>query len=489
MAKYSRTTVGNRKTHQDDIFASLFNQLTILKTLNVHGCNISDKGKELIMAVLSKTILLENFNISNSNLSTMKTTEIVRVLTNISSVKLLNLSSNAICEEAASDIAKFVSNSPVLEELNLSDNKISTGILCIAVALSIKFIRSLDISKNYITTDYIEGMVSALAQCSSLEDLNMSDNLLTFTGIVKVAEGLRGHHSLRTLNLSNNLTSFHSEGEFLVDVILSTNQSLVYLNVCGRNIRPRFANDHFFPPPGTELTSARFLLQNLYLSRSPLFDMFTFKSTAMDIPDNFIKATEESCPVFDQNIASYYVDHNGGTIYNQDHDFAIIVPPGAVSQNENVEIKAFARFFGPYQFPDECHPISSFFSISSNYTFKIPVYLIMSHYAVIKSVNDIDSLCVLQAPAYMQNLSSTNNEKLKMKEVLNGAYFDCEMRYCLLATQHFCVFSAHDKSNGALSKKFKVLRYDYTHNGDNGEEYITEVCFCPNNCDCSKVSN
>ena len=487
---YSRTAVGNRKTHEDAIFASLFNQLTILKTLNVHGCSISDKGKELIVAVLSKTILLENINMSNCNLNTIKVTEIVRVLKNVSSVKSLNLSSNAICEEAASDIAQFISNNPELEELNLSDNEISTGVLHIAVALLNIFIRSLDISKNCITADYIEGIVSALAQCPSLEDLNMSNNLLTFTGIIKVAEGLRGHRNIQTLNLNNNLTSFHSEGEFLVDVILSINRSLVYINVCGRNIRPRFTNNHFFPPPGTELPSARFLLQNLYLSQSPSFDMFTFKSTSMNVRDKFIKATEESCRICDQNIVSYYVGHDGGTFYNQDHDFAIAVPPGAVSQGECVEIKATASFLGPYQFPDECDPVSSFFWVSSNYTFKIPVYLIMSHYAVIENVNDINCLCVLQAPACVHNISITNNEKLIMNEVLNGVYFDSEIRYCVLKTQHFCSFCAQGKGKGTLSKKFKVLRYDYKHyDEDIGEEYITEVCFCPNNCDCSKVSN
>ena len=488
-ADYSIPAVANRRTHQDNIVASLSNQLAILKTLNFHGCSISDKGKEFIMAVLSKTTLLEKFNMSNSNLNTIKATEIIRVLENVSSVKSLNLSYNTICEEAANVIAQFVSSSPLLGELNISHNNISTGVLHIAVALSnINFIKSLDISKNCITAAYIEGIVSALAQCLTLEDFNISNNLLTFTGIVKVAEGLRGHHNLQTLNLSNNLTSFHSEGEFLVDVILSTNQSLVYLNVCGRNIRPRFTNGHFFPPPGTELTSARFLLQNLYLSRSPSFDMLTFKSKTIDVPDKYIEATEESCPIFDQNIVSYYVDHDEAAFYNEGHDFAIVIPPGAVSQGECVEIKATASFFGPYQFPDECHPVSSFFWISSDYTFKIPVYLIMSHHAVIKNVKDINSLCVLQAPACRHNLCITDKEKLIMKEVINGVYFDCEIRYCLLKTQHLCSFSAQDKSQGSLSKKFNVLCYDYKHyDEDNGEEYITEVCFCPDNCDCKKV--
>ena len=418
-------------------------------------------------------------------MDTKKATTIFKIKTLIS-IKSLNLSSNAICEEAANDMAQFIANNPLLEKLNVSQNKLSTGVFRIVVALS--SIKSLDVSKNHITADYIENVASALAQCLTLEDLNMSNNLLTFTGIVKVTEGLRGHHNLQTLNLSNNLTSFHSESEFLVDVILSTNQSLVYLNVCGRNIRPRFTKDQFFPPPGTELTSARFPLQSLYLSQFPSFGMLTFKSRIMDMPNKVIKATEESCPIFDQNIASYYVDHDGGTFYNEDHDFAIVIPPGAVSQGECVEIKATASFLGPYQFPNECHPVSSFFWISSDYTFKIPVYLIMSHYAVITNVNDIKSLCVLHA--CKQDFSSRlNEEKLIMKEVLNGVHFDCDISYCVAATNHFCSFSVQEKTKGNLSKRFKILCYDYKHDDDDvGEQYITEVCFCPNSCSCSKVT-
>ena len=488
MVEYCKI-VTKRRTHEDDIVTFLCKQLIMLRTLNISGCNISDKGKELIVAVLAKTILLENIDMSNINLNTVRVTAVIRHLKNITSVKSLKLSSNAISEEAANDLADFICNNPLLEKLNLSHNSISTGVLRIAISLSnINSIKSLDISRNYITADFIEGIVSALAQCLTLEELNLSHNSLTFTGIVKVAEGLRGHRNLQNLDLSNNLILFHSEGEFLVDLILSTNQSLVYLNISGRNIRPRFSNDHLFPPPDTKLASTRFLLQNLYLSRLPSFDMFTFNSDVMDIPDKFIEATEEICPVPDQNITSYYVDHDGGTFYNQDHDFAVVVPPGAISQGDCVEIKTTASEFGPYQFPNEYHPVSNFFWTSSNYTFKIPVYLIISHYVVLKNISDIDSLCVLHS--CIHDLSVTSEGKLIMKEILRGFYFDREIRYCVVSTQHFCSFSVHDRSRGSLSKQFRVYCYDYVcSDEDAGEQYITEVCFCPNRCDCCEVAN
>ena len=426
MIEYCKT-IANKKTHETNIIAFLSKQLAMLRTLSIHDCNITDKGTELIISFLAESTSLEHIDISNGNLNTLKATEIMRVLTNS--------------------------------------------------------IKSLDISRNCIADDCIGDVVSALTHCLMLEELNISHNLLTLTGIVRVAEGLRGHYNLKNLNVSNNLTSFHSESEFLVDVILSTNQSLAFLNVCGRNIRPRSADSHLYPPPGTELCPVRFPLQSLYLSRFPLFDMLTFKSINANVPRyKLIEATGKNCPVFDQNIISYYVNHDGGTFYNQDHDFAIVIPPGAVSQGECVEIKATASHFGPYQFPEEYHPVSSFFWINSNYTFKIPVYFIMSHYAVIKNVNDIHSLCVMQA----HDLSITNEGKLVMEEVLNGVYFDYEIRYCILTTKHFCSFGVQDKK-GSLPKKFKAFCYSYKCDDEDMDKYKTEVCFCPNNCDCNEV--
>ena len=422
------------KTHEANITDFLCNQLAKLKTLSVHGCIISNKATELIKVLLMKTTLLANFNMSSGKLITTKAAELISVF--------------ALSETTS--------------------------------------IKSLNISRNWIIDYHIEDLVSAVARCQSLEELNISHNLLTFTSVIKIAEGLRGHCNLRKLNLSNNLTSFNSEGEFLVDVILSANQSLVYLNICGRNIRPRFSNDHLLHPPNTEVLSNRFPLQNLYLSRLPTFDMFTFESMVTDMPSKFIEARKECCPFTGQYIVSYYVDHDGGTFYNQDHDFAIVVPPGAVLQGDCVEIRATASLFGPFQFPSGHNPVSSFFWASSDYDFKIPVYFIMSHYAVIKNINDITSLCVLQTCAHDLG---TSKRKPIMTEVLNGVYFDCKLRYCVLKTQHFCSFSAQERSEISLSKRFKVYCYEYTHPGENNcELYFFEVCFCPDNCDCSKVT-
>ena len=384
----------------------------------------------------------------------------------------------------------------LLQILDMSNANLSTSkaseIIGVFALTQTAAIQSLDISRNCITANNIEDLISALAQCNILEELNLSHNLLTFTSIIKIAEGLRKHHNLKNLNFSKNLISFHLEAEFLASVILSTNQSLVYLNICGRNIRPRLSDDLLFPPPHSELQSNRFPLQNLYLSRLPSFDMFTFKRREMHVPENFIEANqEECCPILCQNIASYYVDHDGGTFYNQDHDFTIIVPPHAVLQGDCVEIRATAGHFGCYKLPKRCHPVSSFFWISSKYTFMIPVYLIMSHYAVIENINKINDLRVFQAPACIRNPSTTDEEKLMMNEVSNSVYFDCEIRYCVLTTQHFCSYSIVDRIKGRFLRSVKILCYHYKQDDkddeDTREKFYTAVCIYPNSCDCNKV--
>ena len=82
---------------------------------------------------------------------------------------------------------------------------------------------------------------------------------------------------------------------------------LVNLNVCGRNIRPRYIKD-YLSAPSTENNSATFTLQNLY----------SLQCSSSDIQPNFIKVVE-SCPVSSEDIISYYADHLGGVFYNKHH--------------------------------------------------------------------------------------------------------------------------------------------------------------------------
>ena len=428
-----------------------------------------------------KTPFLQDFQMFCVNITKLIAIKIICILKLIKGLKIVMLNNTNLSNETADDMAAVIGSNLSLQKLNLAQNKYSTKVAQIAIALcKVNSIKVLDISKNQITADDIEDTASALAQCFTLEELNISHNLLTFTAMIKVAQAFRRHSNLKKLNMSFNITSFHSETEFLVDVILSTNQLLVNLNVCGRNIRPRFVAGHLSPPSiiGNDFT--RFTLHKLYLSRFYPMDSFRFLEDAIFLPTKAIEVTED-CPIINQTITSYYVDHDGGTFYNQEHDFAIVIPPNAVLQGNCVEIQATASHFGPYYFSDKYHPISSFFWASANYVFTVPVYLIMSHYAVIKEVEDIANLCVLQACVH--DLTITNNGKLVMKEITDQVYFDPGIRYCILEATHFCSFCMAKKTE-RISDYFVAHCYTY----DQDDTHIAEVCFCPFNNDCKKVN-
>lgn len=456
------------KRQEINISVQVVKQLRFLTSLNVSDCRITDKGADMMAASLLKTVSLERLDISNTTLDVAKTEKISNALKSVSSLKWFKINDNDIGDEAADSIAAVISNNSLLERVSLSHiNLSSTGMHKIAVALSInKNIKKLDMSNNFITADSIKYLGATLSECPKLQELIMSQNLLDLTGVLQVARYFRYHCTLETLDLSCNAISFPSACEFIVDIMLSVNQKLDNLNVCSRNIRPRYVDD-YLSSPSSEKSPDQFSFQNLYLSQHSSLN-------TVGIQTKFIKVTEP-CPISWEDVISYYVDHVGGAFYNQYHDFAIVIPPGAVSQGECVEIQATASHFGPYKIPNRLHPISSFFWISANYTFKIPVYVIINHYAKIRNLEDIDHLYVLQTCACD---STVAGGKLVMNIVSEGVYFDYEIGYCVLATDHFCSFSTASDASVPQYLLASYCAYDK----------IAEVCFCPSNCECKKVN-
>jgi len=379
------------------------------------GCNITDQGADLVAAVIFKACSLEELDISHTNLNVSNCLKVNEALKTISSLRFFRMNNNVLTVEATKSIIETINSNYLLEELELSNNDLSSiSIIQIVNSLSkSKIIKLLDISKNHVSIHKIESLSNALTNFYALQELNLSQNLLMFTGVIQIGQALRGHPNLKYLNMEKNAISFFSECEFLVDVLLSINQSLLHLNVCGRNIRPRFVEDHMTPPCNHEKHNS-FVVQTLYLSHyllmSSVAKFLSNHETTIE-SETAIKVTE-TCPITGECIASYYVDHNGGTFYNTAHNFVIIIPPGAVLQGDCVQINATGSRFGPYQLPDGYHPISSFFWVSAHYTFKMPVYLILSHHASPRSVSDLRKLHAMEA--CVENMCTTTEGKLLM---------------------------------------------------------------------------
>ena len=462
---YPAVLIGSRRCKIE----LLVEQLKLLMMLNLSDCNITNQGAEMIATVLLETASLEKLDLSNTMLNTAKADKINKSLKSISSLKTFNISNNDIDDDATDSIAAVIYNNCLIEKLNLSNNKLSyTGVLNIANVLkNTKNLEVLDISNNLITfEDNIVDLAVTLSGCSVLQEMNISQNLLSLTNVLTIARVFRYHPTLKMLDMSDNTISFSSACEFTVDIILSVNQTLINLNVCGRNIRPRYTEE-YLSFPSSENISTKFALQKLQHSSLDITNTQT----------KFIKATE-ICPISKEDVISYYVDHIGGVFYNQYHNFAIVIPPGAVSQGECVEIQATASYFGPYKIPDGFYPISSYFWLSANYKFKVSVYVIMNHYAKIRSLEDIDNLYVLQTCTH------DNNDIREMSKIPDGVYFDYEIGYCVLATNHFCSY-CQAKGDKRIPEYLSACYY--TFDDPFSRSFIAEVSFCPSNSECKKV--
>ena len=200
-------------------------------------------------------------------------------------------------------------------------------------------------------------------------------------------------------------------------------------------------------------------------------------STTVIDQHNAIQVTE-TCPIVDEKISTYYVNHNGGRFYNC-HDFVLIVPPGAVLQGDIVEIKATASRFGSsYQLPDGYRPMSNFYWTSANYTFYIPVYLIVGHHA---SHEASYKLHVMEACS--KSLDTTHKDKLPMKELLDGVFFYHNTGYCVVSLTHFCSHCIAASRTNDVSDRFQGFCYIYRMD----QLLKVELCLCHANKDCIQV--
>ena len=428
----------------------------------------------MIAAVLLETVSLEKLDLSNTMLNTTKVVKINNSLESISFLKIFNLNNNDIDDDATDSIGAVIYNNCLIETINLSNNALSyTGALNIANSLLVtKNITVLDISNNCIKSDCTTDLAAALSKCPILQELNISCSSLTLTNILTFAQYFRYHPTLQILDMSDNIVYFSSACECIVDIILSVNQTIVSLNVCDRNIRPRYVEDYLSPQNCVNVAT-KFTLQGLHL----------LQHSSLDTTNTLIKATE-TCPIPSDDVISYYVDHLGAAFYNEYHNLAIIIPPGAVSQGECVEIQATANYHGPFIIPDGFYPISSYYWVSANYEFKVPVYLIMNHYAKIRNLEDISKLHVLYTCICTHDINVTN-EKLMMNTISDGVYFDYEIGFCVLATKHFCSY-CQAKDTEHIPEC--LLACYCTYDDPVKESHIAEVSFCPSNTHCKKVT-
>ena len=323
--------------------------------------------------------------------------------------------------------------------------------------------------------------------------LDLSENQMNLTELIQKVQLLRESTALQKLNICNNAEKYCTEAEFIIDVVLSVNFKLSELVINGTHMRPRFSN---YSKMLSDNSCENFSLQHLYLAdKFPLYvsDGYLFIENFVTCLNGDKKCEEvkEECCFDHAAVFTHYVDHRGGVYYYKDHDVALFIPPGAVLHNDCVEIKVSSSFYGKFQMPQNYTRISSFVWVgATNYVFKVPVYLIINHFVDIKSVRNIRTLSAFEA---CELHSSRSDDGILMMQEVATSYFDSDLKYCIISTNHFCTYCLGELQRSPAQdsdshKAFLAMYYNYDEAGfDKGITYIAEMCCLYFNNNCFKV--
>ena len=329
---------------------------------------------------------------------------------------------------------------------------------------------------------------------STLTMLDLSQSHMELTVMIQIAKSLCHNTKLRQLNIYGNVETFSSEVEFIIDVIMSAKTNLLELIVNDTNLRPRLKNYSKILTGADDVES--FSLQHLYIANKfPLYlsNHYIFKENYVKRLDGDKKSEEvrETCPFDHAEIFIHYVDYKGGIYYYKDHDVALFIPPGAILQDDYVEINVSTSFHAPFNVPLNYSRISSYVWIGANYDFKIPVYLVINHFLDIKSIGHNRKLTAFEACKLHRIMNS--DETVVMQEIATS-YFDADLQYCVISTCHFCTYCLaklkKQDDNFVIEKNLFHARY-FTYQEEefqNNVSYVAEICCMYRNINCYQVS-
>lgn len=163
---------------------------TGLQAFDFSGHALSKEGFTDLANTLPHSHLL-SFSCELCQLNDDKVTQLTEVFANASStLQSLNLNKNQLTERSVLNWLKMSSNTN-LTSLSLNNNAVSSinQSTSFAQALSKTPLTALDLSENYLDTQFFNELATVLAQ-TKLQTLNLSHNKLKKIGLEKLAEAL-----------------------------------------------------------------------------------------------------------------------------------------------------------------------------------------------------------------------------------------------------------------------------------------------------------
>jgi len=207
--------------------------LSSLQHLNLRACRIGVEGAVAVARLLaSPECALLSLSLQDNALGSEGATAIARALAGGGAQRLqsLNLTLNHLRTEGAIVVAQALTCPTSLVNVNLSWNLIRSGAAeALAVAMTQGGLTTLDLGFNLIRCSGAAHLASALAECSTLQELSLRRNELAPEGATQLARALFTNTSLLSLDLG--LNGIGPAGARLLGSALGRNDTLRHLDL------------------------------------------------------------------------------------------------------------------------------------------------------------------------------------------------------------------------------------------------------------------
>lgn len=186
----------------------------------------------------------------------------------------------------------------------------------------------------------------------------------------------------------------------------------------------------------------------------------------------FLAIKNEQCPFEDSTIFSKKITSDGGVMVIEEYGLIVTVPEGAIeSESDCIEIRAAASLFGPFDIPENCHPVSPYVWIAADYIFKKQLQIEIQHHADVTNFKDKSQFCILKASCI-----ECNTHYSKMDIMTTENHHDISDTVCTLFTNHFCSYCLVSKNDQMPDR---IIAYHYLpEDFVSADSFRAEVCFC-----------
>ena len=131
--------------------------------------------------------------------------------------------------------------------------------------------------------------------------------------------------------------------------------------------------------------------------------------------------------------------HDGRRYYDEQNDFGLEIPAGAIPEGESITLDIGVALYGPFQYPEGLRPVSPVFWVcvrdQKDFQFLKPVKLNIPHCLNLESHDDIESLGL----TFLRGDHEMNPQQMyQLQQAEGDVLIEPLKKYGVIQTTHFC---------------------------------------------------